>query len=217
MNIKFFLVGAMCLIANAANAAIPYRVEQVSMPAPTISGGIDSEAFARLRRFYVGGAYNFSMWDSYTDDANVHAAGKNTSGFDVVAGVRIYDTFRIEANYIRTDAKWNAFKLTSNSAMVNAIFDARIDNIYRLFRTQRLIPYVGAGVGASWNSSDDVHMDNKITPVAAALAGLGLELGTRFALDFGYRYFYIFSPKFDIVGNMAPTAHQFRVGARVNF
>lgn len=211
------LFGLICILPMAANAAIPYRVEQVKMPAPETPDGYDSEAFARLRRFYVGGAYNFSMWQNYTDDNGVHVAGKNTSSFEAMAGVRVFDTFRVEANYIRTNAKYNAFKLTGDTAMINAIFDARIDNIYRLFRKQRLVPYVGIGGGVSWNSVDDAHIDNKITPVAAAMAGLGVELGDRFTLDFGYRYMYMFTPKFDVINDFAPTAHQFRAGARINF
>jgi len=211
------LFGALCLVTSVANAAIPYRVEQVKMPAPQTPTGLDDEALARKHRFYIGGAYNFAMWQNYTDENNVHVDGKNSSGFEAYAGIRLYDTFRIEGNYIHTAAKYNAFELTSDVAMVNAIFDARIDNIYRLFRTQRLVPYVGLGAGVSFNNGDDVHIDNKMTPVAAALAGVGVELGEQFALDFGYRYFYMFTPKFDVISDLAPASHQFRVGARVNF
>lgn len=213
-----FLIGTLCILTtNAATAAIPYRVEQVKMPAPETPTGLDDEAFARNMRFYIGGAYNFAMWQDYTDDKDIHVTGKNTSNYEGYIGVRLYDTFRLEANYIRMTAKYDAFKLTGDTVMANAIFDARIDNIYRLFRTQRLVPYVGVGAGASWVKATDASIDNKIVPVAAAMAGLGVELGEYFALDFGYRYFYMFTPKFDIISDLAPTSHQFRVGARVNF
>lgn len=210
------LLCALSLIPTVAGAAIPYRAEQVKMPAPETPTGHDAEAFARQRRFYVGASYNFSMWGNGADD-NVSINGKNTSSFEGVAGIRVYDIFRVEANYIRTSAKWNAFSLTGDTAMINALFDARIDNIYRLFRRQRLVPYVGVGAGVSWNSGDGVQIDNKITPVMAAMAGLGVELGDRFTLDFGYRYFYMFTPKFDAISDFAPTAHQLRAGVRVNF
>lgn len=217
MKIKI-LTTLICILPFAANAAIPYRVQQTKMPAPDTPTGHDSEALARIHRFYIGGAYNFSMWSNYTDDKDVHISGNNTSSFEIMAGIRIYDTFRLEANYLRTNAKWNQFSFDGDTAFVNAIFDARIDNMYRLFHSQMIIPYVGLGTGLSWNSADDgVKMDTKITPVAAALAGIGVEFGEYFALDFGYRYFYMFNPKFDIVSDYNPTAHQFRVGARVNF
>ena len=106
MKIKL-LIGALCLIATSANAAIPYRVRQVVTPPAEIPDGNDDEAFARIHRFYVGGMYDFSMWQSYTDKNDVRVSGKNTSSFDIVAGIRIYDTFRLEANYARTIAKFD--------------------------------------------------------------------------------------------------------------
>ena len=217
MNAKI-LFGAMCLmIPTMASAAITYRVEQVGGIVAETPTGLDAEALARQRRFYIGASYNYSLWNGYTDDNDVHVGGKNASSFDASLGMRVYDTFRIEANYTHTDAKWTAFSLTGETAMVNAIFDARMDNIYRLFRSQKLVPYVGLGAGISWNKAHDVQIDNKFTPVAAVMAGLGVELGEWFALDFGYRYFYMFTPKFDAVYDLNPTAHQFRAGARVHF
>ena len=217
MKTKYLLATAVCLMLCVANAAIPYRAQQNRMPAPSAPDGRDAEALARNHRFYIGGMYDFSMWNSYTDDKDVHAGGKNTSSFEAVAGIRIYDTFRLEANYIRTRAKWNNFSLDGNTGFINAIIDARIDNLYRLFYTQRLVPYIGAGAGLSWNSANDIHIDNKITPAVAAMAGLGIELGEYFTIDAGYRYMYMFTPKFDAIKDLAPIAHKFRIGASVNF
>ncbi len=214
---KNILFSLLCLMPVAANAAIPYRVEQTKMPQTDIAGGIDSEALAREKRFYIGGAYNFSMYDGGTDENNVSISGKNNSSFEAMVGLRIYDTFRIEANYIQNNPEYDAFKLSSDTVMLNAIFDARIDNIYRLFRKQILVPYIGLGAGLSWNSATGAVIENKITPTVAAMAGIGLEFGARFAMDFGYRYIYMFSPEFDSVANFAPTANQFRAGVRVNF
>lgn len=213
---KKILFSLFALMPMVANAAIPYRVEQVKMPTPETPTGHDPESFAREHRFYIGGAYNFSMWSDYNDGA-VLLDGKNTSSFEALAGIRIYDTFRLEANYIRNNAKWNALELTSDMAFINAIFDARIDNMYRLFRSQMIVPYVGAGAGLSWNSTDDAHLDKKISPAVAALAGIAVEFGEHFTLDFGYRYMYMFEPKIDVVSDFNPIAHQFRAGVRINF
>ncbi len=215
MNNKI-LFSLFALTPMVANAAIPYRVEMVEMPVIIPESGNDSESFAREHRFYVGGAYNFSMWAD-ENDGNIAINGKNTSSFEAVAGVRIYDTFRLEANYVRNNAEWDAFKITSDIAFVNAVFDARIDSMYRLFRSQIIVPYVGFGAGLSWNSTDDVTLDKKISPVAAALAGIAFELGEHFALDFGYRYMYMFEPGIDVISGFSPIAHQFRAGARINF
>ena len=211
------IIGALCFMATAANAAIPYRVEQVVTPAPQIPVGNDREALSREHRFYIGAMYDFSMWQSYTDESDFHVNGKNTSSFDIVAGLRVYDTFRIEANYARTIAKWDDVKLVGDTLFLNGIFDARIDSLYRLFRSQYLVPYVGAGFGLSGNKVHNAKINDKLSPAVALLAGLGVEFGEYLAFDVGYRYMYMFSPDFDGVKDLAPTAHQFRLGARINF
>lgn len=211
MKAKIFLL-LLYFSPMVANASIPYRVEQLRLP------DNHAEDFSDVNRFYIGGAYNFSMWQNYTDEHDITLNGKNSSSFEFSAGYRIYDTFRIEANYIRTDAKWNDLAFTGDTVFLNMIWDARIDSMYRLFRSQMLIPYVGFGAGASWNSADSgTHLDNKIAPVAAALAGISVEFNSIFALDFGYRYFYMFNPGTENVSDMNPTAHQFRAGARISF
>lgn len=211
MKFKILLLVPFILPA-VADAAFPYRVEQLRLP------DRHAEEFSDINRFYIGGGYDFSMWQNYTDEHDVSINGKNSSSFEAVVGYRIYDTFRIEANYVRTDAKWNAFSFSGDTVFLNAIWDARIDSIYRLFRSQMLVPYVGFGAGLSWNSANDgVHLDDKISLVAAALAGISVEFNKIFALDFGYRYFYMFNPGTDVVSDLNPTAHQFRVGARISF
>ena len=72
------LFSLLCILPMTANAAIPYRVEQINMPPEESVSGYDAEAFARDYRFYVGGMYTFSMWDNGADDA-VSISGKNTS------------------------------------------------------------------------------------------------------------------------------------------
>lgn len=213
---KVLLTSVFLTLPLMANAEILYRVEQITMPAPESVSTNDDMALARKHRFYIGGAYNFSIWSDYTDEHNIDINGKNTSSFDIVAGMRVYDTFRIEANYVNNCAQWNNLNLDSHSAFINAIFDARIDSIYRLFHTQMLVPYVGFGAGISWNSSE-YEIKNKTTPALGALAGISVEFNDIFALDFGYRYMYIFDPKFDTISDFNPTAHQFRAGARIHF
>lgn len=212
---KQYLLFAICSLSviGAANAAIPYRVAQNG----PINGEVDySESFAQQHRFYVGAGYNLSFWQDGAD-ANVSVHGDSNSSFEAVAGVRVFDTFRLEANYYNVQADWDAFSLSGNAVFVNAIFDARIDQLYRVFFKQSLVPYVGFGAGVSWNSVDGTEIQNDVSPVAAAMAGLAIEMGEYFSVDLGYRYVYMFSPKFDAITDFAPTAHQFRAGVRVNF
>ena len=204
-----FLLAMLAVMPVTANADIPYRVEQTVMP--------QSDQIQELGRFYVGGAYNLSGWNGYVDDDGVALRGRTTSSFDVVAGGRVTDIFRIEANYARTVANWDAFDLVADTAMVNFILDARIDALYQLFYNQRIVPYVGLGGGAAWNTVDGTSVKHDISPVVAALAGVGFELGPWFTLDIGYRYMYMFTPQFDYVADFAPIAHQLRAGVRLNF
>jgi hypothetical protein len=135
-----------------------------------------------------------------------------------LAGIRALDTFRIELNYIHTKANWNEIAFDGETFLLNALIDARIDSMYRIFRNQMIIPYAGLGVGASWNSSNDTtSLENKVSPVVAAIAGISVEFNPHFVLDFGYRYVYMFNQKNNIVSDLNPSAHQFRVGARAGF
>lgn len=213
------LFATLCLLMPVmANAEIIYHVEQVEMPRIKSNTGIDNHALSDMRHYYVGASYNYTMWQDYTNDINISLNGKNTSSFDIVAGLRLYDTFRLEANYINTTAKWNTFSFDSNMAMLNMIWDARIDSIYRIFNTQMLVPYVGFGAGAAWNNANNNNeMEHKISPVVSVMAGIGVEFNDIFALDFGYKYVYMFDGDNNIVSDFTPTAHQFRAGARIHF
>ncbi len=208
---KKFLISLVCLLPmHYAGATVLYRVQTNSVP--TDSATATRDGFASRHRFYVGGAYDFSFWQN---DSGI--AGKNASGFDAVAGFRVYDTFRIEADYMNTRAKWDDLSLKTNSVFVNAIFDARIDNLYRFIYNQKLVPYVGAGVGMTWVDGGDVNTENETVASLAALAGIAVELGEHFAIDFGYRYVYMFEPRPESLPDLRPRAHQLRAGVRVNF
>ena len=83
-----FILPFLCALPMVANAAIPYRVEQIKTPAAEVPSGLDNEAYARTRRFYVGGMYNFAMWQNFTDDNDITISGQNSSSFEGVAGLR---------------------------------------------------------------------------------------------------------------------------------
>lgn len=206
------LFATLCLLMPVmANAEIIYRVEIPQLKS-------NSDVNNNIHRYYIGATYNYTMWQDYTNDTNISLDGKNTSSFDIVAGLRLYDTFRLEANYINTTAKWNSFSFNSNIAMLNLIWDARIDSIYRIFNTQMLVPYVGFGTGAAWNNATNNNdMEHRISPVASVMAGISVEFNDIFALDFGYKYIYMFNGNNNIVSDFTPTAHQFRAGARIHF
>ncbi|MBQ6736500.1 MAG: porin family protein [Alphaproteobacteria bacterium] len=210
---KKLLICLLCVLPMHAGATVLYRVQKTGMPNDSV---VNNDAFASRHRFYVGGMYDLSFWGKETGDG-VTFDGKTSSGFDVVAGFRIYDTFRVEADYMNTRAKWDEFALKTNTVFVNALVDARLDNIYRFFYKQKLVPYVGAGVGMTWVDGDGTDVKNDTVSSMAALAGFAVELGEHVALDLGYRYVYMFKPRAEILPDLRPRAHQLRAGIRINF
>lgn len=204
----------LALVPGLANAEMPYRTQQVLYPDGEYEYSLNP--FSQDHPFYIGASYDFSMWSDY-NDGELALTGRNSSGVDAVVGFRASDTFRIEANYAHLKANWDNLEFSSEQLFINAIIDARIDSIYRIFNTQILVPYVGFGAGLSWNSADEDILERKISPVVAALAGISVELGEYFALDFGYKYMYMFDPHVQTISDFNPTAHQFRAGARINF
>jgi opacity protein-like surface antigen len=102
-----------------------------------------------------------------------------------------------------------------------------------------MTPYVGAGIGASYNMTQDVyftgnpalvntiHGDNDLSFAWALMAGVGYQVTDRAILDFGYRYIDLGkagSQNGDSAGNWNPrvniddlTSHEFKVGLRYHF
>lgn len=216
---KQLLFALLCTLTPIlANASVIYRVEQITMPEKNTEIINNRRALASIRPYYIGASYNYTMWQSYTTDTNIALDGKASSSFDIVAGLRIYDTFRLEANYINSNAKWDVISFDTDIAMMNLIWDARIDSLYRMFNTQMLVPYVGFGAGAAWiKGQNNTNTDKNMSPVLSAMAGISVEFNNIFALDFGYKYIYLFDGDNNIVSDFAPSAHQLRAGARIHF
>jgi opacity protein-like surface antigen len=207
---------ALTLFIGTAGAGFDYRA-QVTGARPRG----DSYSYAADRRFYIAGFYTGTLTNSITD-ANGTIDGTVNSSFDVAAGVRATDNFRLEVNYHSLAAKYDAFKLEGNTVFMNAIFDGRIDSKYSLLRRQMMVPYVGLGAGISQNKikGAGTELGREFSPVFAALAGVGFEFNKTFSIDLGYRYIYMLSPEImfaDVDADISPTAHQFRAGVRLNF
>ena len=211
VDMRKLLICILCMVPMFANAEVLYSVQ----------GNIEDivpeyDTYAVRHRFYVGGAYNFALWQNY-EESGLRLKGKESFGFDAVLGIRATDILRIEANYMYTRAKWQEFALRTNTAFVNAIIDARIDAPYRFFYNQHFVPYIGAGGGLTWVKGVDVAVDKELVPAANVMAGIGIEFDDFLTLDLGYRYIYMFGPAVDTVSDFTPRAHQFRAGLRMNF
>jgi opacity protein-like surface antigen len=113
-------------------------------------------------------------------------------------------------------------------------------NVYKdLGQWNRVVPYVGAGVGVAYHDMDEVfftgnpNLTNRIEgnkDIAFAwslMAGIGYQISDRAILDLGYRYINmgdIRSGRVDTGGFVNPPveiedidAHEFKVGMRYHF
>ncbi|MBO7509479.1 MAG: porin family protein [Alphaproteobacteria bacterium] len=223
---KRIIVCLLLLMPGLVDAKVLYSaqavgddIEGVTSDGSGKSGGRNAErrdAFAAKHRFYVGGMYDFSMWQNYVSDTSM-AHGSESSGFDVNAGIRANDVFRIEADYAMTRAEWDEFSIDTKTLFVNLVVDARVASLYRFFYNQKLVPYVGAGAGITWADGKDIEISKATVPVMNVMAGLGIEFDDFFALDLGYRYVYMFKMGVEGLSDLAPRAHQLRAGIRLNF
>jgi opacity protein-like surface antigen len=113
-------------------------------------------------------------------------------------------------------------------------------NVYKdLGQWNRVVPYVGAGVGVAYHDMDEVFFtgnpflvnriegDKDISFAWSLMAGIGYQLSDRAILDLGYRYINIGdikSGRVDTAGFVNPPvqiedidAHEFKVGLRYHF
>lgn len=110
---------------------------------------------------------------------------------------------------------------------------------YDLGNFRGFVPYVGAGLGVSWNTTDETYftgnpfLTNRIrgeteTSFAWALmAGVGYQISPRAIIDLGYRYIDLgeaTSGTIDSAGFVNPpvriddlTAHEIKLGLRYHF
>lgn len=113
-------------------------------------------------------------------------------------------------------------------------------NLYKDLGTfGNLTPYVGAGIGASYNMASDFYFtdnpaltnrirgDRDLSFAWSLMAGVGYQISDRATLDIGYRYLDLGSAgseNGDNAGNWNPrvsiddlTSHEIKVGLRYNF
>lgn len=108
-----------------------------------------------------------------------------------------------------------------------------VNGYYDLGNFGGFVPYLGAGVGIAWNSTDDVVLspagirlagDTESSLAWALMAGVGYQVSERAILDLGYRYIDLGGATSSAgAGVAAPVrvhdlaAHEIKVGLRYHF
>lgn len=135
-----------------------------------------------------------------------------------------FDVTQPDADPLHTD-------ITSYTLMVNAYKDL---GTYRGFT-----PYVGAGIGAAYNVTDEVYFtenpallnrirgDRDLSFAWSLMAGVGYQITDRAVLDVGYRYLDLGEAGSENIDNLNfynprvniddITAHEVKVGLRYSF
>lgn len=205
MKLKKFLFFILCLfISSFSKANVLYTSELKD------ENKINkSKTLAENRPLYIAGFYNLNFWQDKSNKIH-QIKGKESKSFDIVIGHRVYDTFRIEANYTQINTKYDKFSFSNNGINLNFLFDGRVDSIYRIFKRQLLMPYIGFGVGTSWG-------DIKGNFIASGLFGISLELEDFIHLDFGYKYTYMSPINLKNMENFSPISNGIKAGIRINF
>lgn len=106
-----------------------------------------------------------------------------------------------------------------------------VNGYYDLGNFRGFVPYLGAGLGIAWNSTDDVTLtpggvrlggDSDSSFAWALMAGVGYQVSERAILDLGYRYIDL-GEAASGAGGTAPVrlhdlaAHEIKVGLRYHF
>lgn len=184
--------------------------------------------------FYDGDTVsNVQIDDSWMGEVGI-GCGSGSRGFraEIAAGFRGQKTIDGEP-IVFTGAVDDPLHtaVSSYTLMVNVYKD--------LGRWGRVVPYVGAGVGLSYNKIDEVFFtqnpaltntiagDRDVAFAWSLMAGFGYQISQRAILDVGYRYIDFGSGKsgrVDNAGFQNPavevqdlTAHEFKVGLRYHF
>jgi opacity protein-like surface antigen len=190
-------------LALAACAALsltlsPVRAADMSPPPPILQA--PPMPFVELgSNWYLRGDFAHRMYDTIAgidpDDTAVLGLG---------VGYRFNNWFRADATVdyaFRSDL--GAARLWTSSALVNGYID--------LGTWWGVTPYIGAGIGASYNYLDLGGDSGRWNFAWAGMAGAAYHLSQNLSVDFGYRYADL--GRVNAFGGDV-TAHELRVGFR---
>jgi opacity protein-like surface antigen len=194
---KIFLAGlaalALTALADRGNAADMPAIPVINAPrAPWLELGSN---------WYLRGDFSYRMYDDVGPGLTLEDAAALGLGIGykfnnwLRADITADYAFRTEFTGLPNARFWNA------TTLVNGYVD--------LGTWWGVTPYVGAGVGASYNHLDVLAGDSQWSFAWAGMLGAAYHLSQNLSVDFGYRYVDLGS-----VNNLDFTAHEFRVGFR---
>ena len=239
---------ALLAAGLACALALPARAADMQMPpAPVFSEEYKPEMVEIGSGWYLRGDVGYAKYGNpKVSYANIQFSGEKIDAAWSVGGgfgYKFLNWFRMDATLdYRFPATYKAradvpgffseerAKVTSYAALVNGYLD--------LGSWSGLSPYIGAGigvggaraesyVGTNYNAANGAIVGQAIflpkeknSLAWALMAGVGVDVGSGFKLDFGYRYLNLgdFRSQTDLLGNDVRfkdlNAHEFRIGMR---
>ncbi|MDR1826674.1 MAG: porin family protein [Rickettsiales bacterium] len=154
----------------------------------------DDDYAENFKRFYIYGGYGLAFANSFDKVAADSAEGGPVFGL----GARFTETIRAELAYERlaADYKFAGDKIAGGEhfGFLNFIFDAKLPEMYRLFKTTPIVPFVGFGAGAGYldaTVNDDpakLELKRRAALAYNFIGGFSIEINETIALVASYKY-----------------------------
>lgn len=230
------IFAACLLVAGTATSAVAggsfgYPVEPVvPVPAPIPIPDYGNS-------FYLRGDFGWALHEN--PDIGVPGLGYSNDDLDdtwslgVGFGYNFRDNFRgdITLDY-RFDAEASATDAGGDTHRADLSSIVGLVNVYYDFRGRdRFTPYVGGGIGVTFNETDDHTVSTGGTSsgkgttefAAALMAGFSYRMNSWWMFDAGYRYLFLGDAETKSSGATGKLliddirAHELRVGVRYEF
>ncbi len=228
------IIAACLLVAGGATSVLAAGFGYPSAPAVQVPAPIPIPDYANT--FYLRGDFGWALYETPNiGDANASYLNNDMGdAFSLGAGFgyNFRDNFRgdITFDYLNdTDVSATNGGATHRTDLSSVAILANV--YYDLRGREGLNPYIGAGIGMSYNETD-AHTINgsagtnghgQAEFAAALMAGFSYRMSEQWMLDAGYRYLFLGDAKTESGGAASELhiddirAHELRFGVRYEF
>lgn len=223
------LLVACALVAGPVTAAAAADFRFPPEPVMPVPSAIPIPDYSNL--WYLRGDFGYA----FNEDPDISRSGTGFTGTEMEEswsigagfGYNFQDNVRGDITFEhRLKADMTGTNPTTgglNNAELYSIFS--LVNVYYEFRDRdHFAPYVGVGLGITYNELDDVTggtaEDNNFDLAAAAMAGFSYRLDDQWLFDMGYRFLYLGEAQTNVNGGGGDLsvdgiyAHELRFGVR---
>ena len=220
-HFRYSLAVAALIAAGSATAAQAQKFQYPPAPVTPFPAAI---AIPDYSAWYLRGDIAWSLYgDPDMSQSGVSFSGEDIDDtFSLGGGLGYYFSDNIRGD-ITVDYRFEADVSGTNSQTgarldTNLASTSFLANMYYDFGDRDgITPYIGAGIGFSYN---DTSSDSNVDFAAGAMAGLSFSIHDSLKFDAGYRFLYPGDAETAASGTVAASsiddiyAHELRVGFR---